>query len=410
MRYAIEGGTIVTPDDILRNKKIIVNNDVIEDITENTAGVDYTLKMDDASLIFPGLINAHDHLLGTYYPRIGFGPYLNWLPWDNDLKECPLYEERSAISNFDLYLLGVYRNIVSGVTTVSDHIPHSVNAPFIDKLPMRVLWDYGMQHECVSFDLRWGGSMSDEHKYAVDNDLPFLTHIEEGYDEEATLGIEILQEMKVLDDHSVLVHGISLSKQDITAIAKAKANVVWCPTSNYFMFKDTTNIRELLKQNVNVSLGTDSPMSGGMNLLEEMQFAVSLYWQLYQEKLDYKTLVQMVTTRPAKAFRLKKLGKIEAGYTADFTILKNGNSSDPYESLIHSWLENIRLVISGGVPLYGLAGDKDFFGKFEKEYQILKISGEDRLLIGQPENLYERIWENVKFKKVLPFLPVDIYE
>ncbi|OHD56213.1 MAG: hypothetical protein A2Y33_00130 [Spirochaetes bacterium GWF1_51_8] len=408
MRYVIEGGSIITPEDILRNKKIIINGDKIEDITDNVSGIDFTIRLDDNTLVFPGLINAHDHLLGTYYPRIGFGPYLNWKPWDNDLKECPLYEERGLIQNIDLYLLGAYRNLVSGVHIVADHIPHAVNEQFIDKMPISVLKKYGLQHECVSYDLRWGGPMSVEHKYAMDNDVPFITHIEEGYDEEATKGIEILEEMKVLDEYTVLVHGISLSKKDIAAIAKAKANLIWCPTSNFFMFHETTDIRELLKKGVNISLGTDSPMSGGMNILEELQFASNLYHQIYGEKIDNKLLVRMVTENPAKALRLHDRGKIATGMKADFTIILTSNPTDPYSALVNSWLENIRLVIGDGVPLYGNPEDSYLFEKFGKAFQTMSIDGAERILTGDPNGLYSRIWSALKFKKVLPFFPVDI--
>jgi hypothetical protein len=96
-----------------------------------------------------------------------------------------------------------------------------------------------MQHEMSSYrPVKWGTSATEEHALAVKNDIPFVTHIEEGYDEEAMLGIDIMKELKILDEYTVLIHGISLSEKDIEDIAKAKAHVVWCPTSNYFMFQE----------------------------------------------------------------------------------------------------------------------------------------------------------------------------
>ncbi len=407
MKYTITGGTIVSPEYVIKDASITVEGNKIIKIGDPDKKADFQIKLEPGMLIFPGLINPHDHLLGTYFPKIGTGPYLNWLPWDNDLKSHDVYLERNKISNDDLYLLGAYKNLISGVTTVSDHMPHLVNDEIIDKMPVRVLKDYALEHECSSFDLRWGKGISEEFKEAREYDVPFITHIEEGFDEESTLGVDILREMNALDDHTVLIHGISFSKSDIEELARKKVNVVWCPSSNYYMFKETADIKELLKRNVNVSLGTDSPMSGGLNILDEMRFASSLYKDLYHEEIDPKILTFMVTLYPAKALRLKSLGKIEIGYIADFMIINGGNPQDPYRSLLNSWFDNVELVIKEGIPLYGYKKYGNNFKKFKNNYQSLKINGKDKIIIGRPIDLYKRIWDNLKFKKILPFLPIN---
>ncbi|PKL11368.1 MAG: hypothetical protein CVV50_05805, partial [Spirochaetae bacterium HGW-Spirochaetae-6] len=56
--------------------------------------------------VYPGFINAHDHLLGNYFPRVGKGTYLNWLPWDNDLKTAKVYQERGKLTAYETYFLG----------------------------------------------------------------------------------------------------------------------------------------------------------------------------------------------------------------------------------------------------------------------------------------------------------------
>lgn len=411
MKYIIKGGTIVTPDYSLGNDaSLTIENGIIVKMGKPDSDADFEIVLNDNDLVFPGLINGHDHLLGNYYPRVGSGPYMNWKPWDNDLKMADVYKERGNIANFDLYLLACYRNIISGVTTVSDHIPHTVNQDYIDNLPIRVLKDYRLEHEMSSFDLRWGRSATVEHKEAVKNNIPFITHIAEGYDEESTLGIDIMRELDILDEYSVLIHGIMFSKEDIKHIAEKNANVVWCPASNQFMFNDTTDIKELLKQQVNVSLGTDSPMSGGMNILEEIKYAYTLYKNIYKEELEYKTLALMITSNPAKAFRQKNIGELHEGGIADILILKDMDKDNPYKSLVNAWYNDIKMVIHNGLPIYGYASDYDIFENFreyKKSYQVVTINGKDRILIGKPIELYERIWDDVKFKKILPFFPVD---
>jgi cytosine/adenosine deaminase-related metal-dependent hydrolase len=58
------------------------------------------LDLKGASVVYPGLINAHDHLQGNYLPPVGpkSGFYLTWLPWDNDLKGSATFTERSKLS------------------------------------------------------------------------------------------------------------------------------------------------------------------------------------------------------------------------------------------------------------------------------------------------------------------------
>ena len=136
--WTISGVDVLTPDTVRKKSHVTIKADSITSIGKGDAGSAVALAVDNG-ILTPGLVNAHDHLLGNYYPKVGNGPYLNWLPWDNDLKSAPVYQERQQIENRDLYLLGSYRNLLSGVTTVSDHIPHFVAEPFYDLLPMKAI-------------------------------------------------------------------------------------------------------------------------------------------------------------------------------------------------------------------------------------------------------------------------------
>ncbi|MDD5067388.1 MAG: hydrolase, partial [bacterium] len=224
--YTIKAKSVVTPYKVISDSTIHIKNETIQSMG-NVKKEPLSFDLGNR-IVFPGLINAHDHLLGNYFPRIGRGPYINWLPWDNDLKSSPVYTERSKIPPKEVYLLAAYRNLISGVTTVSDHIPHFVNDPFIDILPIRALKDYTLAHESSDYDLKWGDGIEVEYKRAKKKNLPFITHIEEGYDEESETGIDKLSSLKALSEHTVLIHAIGLSDQDIRIISKKKANIVWC--------------------------------------------------------------------------------------------------------------------------------------------------------------------------------------
>ncbi|PKL36095.1 MAG: hydrolase [Spirochaetae bacterium HGW-Spirochaetae-1] len=403
--WSIKGVEVLTPDEHLKDAAVTMERDLIANVARKSPTADIAMEIEGGILI-PGLINSHDHLLGTYYPKVGNGPYENWLPWDNDLKSSPLYQERQQIENRDLYLLGAYRNLVSGVTTVSDHIPHFVAQPYYDMLPVKAIREYSLAHSIASFALAWGGEISDEYKKAVEEGLPFITHIAEGFDSETRRDLETLISRGGLGDHSVLVHGIAFSDSDMDKIKKAGASVVWCGDSNTFMFDKTTNIKMLLDKGINVCIGTDSPMSGGLNLLSEMRFDRDLYKKLYSKDLSDATILKMVTTNPARAFWLKNNGRVQKGCIADMVVFRN-KGGKPESSVVNAELKDVLLIVIDGLPVYGSARYAETFDELGILYQHINLDGEDKIIIGDLIGLLKRISRAVGFKKTYPFLPVE---
>jgi len=403
--YSLDSSVLVTPLEIKTNTSVLISDGRIKGFNRSKIK---NIKICDEYVVFPALINAHDHLFGTYYPKIGNGPYICWLPWDYDLKSSPIYAERNKNTPLDIYLIGAYKNLISGVTTVHDHIPHEINDPLVDKLPIRVITRYSLSHEASAYDLKWGEGIEIEFKKAVKEDIPFVTHIEEGFDEESLRGIDILESFGALDDHTVLIHGIGFSKSDIERIAKKKANFIWCPGSNMFMFNRTAKIKEIIEAGVNVSIGTDSPATGELNLLEEVRFGKKVYKELYGEDLDDKLIVLMITINPARAFRiLDELGTIEEGKLADILVVRaNNNKNNPYSSIVEAKLEDIALVIMEGRPLYGDEVFEELFEESGNNHTKITIEGRTKLVAGNPKALMDKIRNQVGFNKFLPFLPI----
>lgn len=407
----LKPGLILTPDRVDEDNGIYIDTDTgkIIKISRYDTKADISLLLTSDTVAIPGIINAHDHLLGSYWPRVGEGPHISWKPWDDLLKSSEVYKERSRIPNFYLYQIGAYKNLISGVTTVMDHIPHRINKDFIPKLPVKVIENYTLAHEVSSYDLKWGDGVEVEHRRAVENNWPFVTHIEEGFDEESMKGVEYLEKMGALTEHTVMVHGLALSDEDLDKIAKAKAHLVTCPVSNYFMFKLIARIKEWLQRGINTSLGTDSPMSGGMNILEEMKFLKMAYKSKYNEDLNDRTILYMITKNPAKAFRIDdKVGYIKPGYFADITIFRI--NKDPFSSIINAWFNDIELVFINGIPRYGFYYYRDLFDKFSNivDYSKVVIDGKERIIVGSLEGLMKTVWEFVGFRKQLPFIPISV--
>jgi len=401
--YSFSSITMATPETVKGDVSLKISNGRIKEFKKSSQN-DFTIG--DEYFLFPALINIHDHLFGTYYPKIGNGPYICWLPWDYDLKSSPIYEERNKNSAYEIYLLGSYKNLISGVTTVQDHIPHKVNDPFIEKLPIRVIKDYTLSHEVSVYDLKWGNGIDVEYKKAVENDIPYITHVEEGFDIESLRGIEILEDHGALSEHTILIHGIGFNENDIKLVAKRNANFVWCPGSNMFMFNRTAKIKDILKEGINVSIGTDSPSSGEINILEEIRFAKKVYYEMYGEELDDKEIVRMITVNPAKALRMQKdLGSIEKGKKADLLLISK-TDNNPYSSLVNAKLSDIALVIMEGKPIYGDENFAELFNALEVDHERITIEGKNKLIVGSPTKLMNDIWKNIGYKKKLPFLPI----
>jgi cytosine/adenosine deaminase-related metal-dependent hydrolase len=406
--YSLTGGVVVTPQRIENDRSVDVLGDTIASLSKPGA---LTLDLGGASIVYPALINVHDHLRGNYLPRVGPNPgtfYLNWLPWDNDLKASATYTERSNLSVENLYFLSAYKNLFSGVATVNDHFPHELNDELLPRLPIRAFREYCLAHECSSFDLKWGEGIEIEHERAKKLDWPFITHLEEGFDAESQDGVGVLERFGRLDERCLLIHCIGFSEEDIAKVAKARASVSWCPASNIFMFNATCKIKKLLAAGVNVAIGTDSTHTGSINLLAEVRFGRETYQKLYGEDLPAKTLVDMVTVNPARAFRFAdRLGSIEAGKSADLLVVK-GRLDDPYENLVTATMADIELLVMAGKPIYGEERFLDLLGgKLPSGYSTVKVAGRRMFVIGDPASLYAEVRRKVGFKKVLDYLPFE---
>ncbi|TFG83840.1 MAG: hydrolase [Spirochaetales bacterium] len=367
-----------------------------------------TLDLGGDSFIYPALVNVHDHLRGNYVPRVGPKGerfYVNWSYWDADLKSSPVYEERANLNVETMYFLSAYKNLFSGVATVNDHFPHEINDPFIPRLPIRVIKEYALAHECSSYDLKWGQGIEIEHALATEQDWPFITHLEEGFDPEAQDGVGILERLDCMDERDLFIHCIGFSDEDIAKTAKAGASISWCPASNLFMFNVTCKIRKILKSGINVALGTDSTHTGSINLLAEMKFAREIYRKLYGEDLSAETIFRMVTINPAKAFRMQdRIGTIEPGKRADVLILK-AKHTDPYENLAHASMADIQFLSVDGQPVYA----EERFAELMPTtgLETVTVGNRPMLVKGAPLSLYRSVRAAVGFKKRLDYLPFE---
>ena len=406
LEYVLANGMIVSPE-----KEVYTGNlGIKEEKIVSPAGIN-KINLKKKSFVYPSLINTHDHLQGNYRPPVGPKKgnfYLTWLPWDQDLKASKTFEERSKLSREDLYALSGYKCLFSGVTTVNDHFPHKLNSQILPTLPIRAIKEYGIAHECTSYDLKWGDGIEIEHERAVKNKWPFITHLCEGFDGESMHSIEALEKMNILDNHCLFIHCIAFSDEDINKVVKAGASVSWCGFSNMFMFNVTAKIRKMLNTGVNVTIGTDSSATGSANLLAEIKYDRELYQKLYGEDLPARKIFEMTTINAAKAFWMQdRIGSLEEGKLGDILVLKAKND-DPYENLVNASMKDIELLILAGAPIYGEMRFLDIFnGKLPSGYTQIKAGNKTMFVKGDPAGLYREIRKKIGFKKKLDYLPFE---
>ena len=189
---------------------------------------------------------------------------------------------------------------------------------------------------------------------------------------------------------------IIVTKEQIKECAKAGTSICWCPNSNYYLIGETLDIDACLEYGVNVVLGTDSTMSGSINLLDELKFAHQKFTHIPMQKI-----FKMITTNAVKALKLpKEYGTINEN-TSNLLLIKK-QDQDPFRNLLKTPIEDIEFLIHQGIPIYG---DVKFLNEFKINKDDYYFFGEDRFVLGHPEKITESINKKLGYKKDFPFLP-----
>jgi cytosine/adenosine deaminase-related metal-dependent hydrolase/ubiquinone/menaquinone biosynthesis C-methylase UbiE len=287
-------------------------------------------------LLLPGLINAHDHLEFGLFPNIGAGPYQNAAQWAHDIHstEASLIARHRSVPRPVRLWWGAIRNLLCGVTTVCHHNP--VTPELLDPgFPIRVITDFGWAHS-LSLEPQLADKFRECHA-----DLPFILHAAEGIDEESTQEVFTLDRMGALDQRTVLIHGLACTPEGADLINQRHAALVLCPTSNEFLFRLSPSLAFIRSVDA-VVLGSDSPLTGAGDLLEEVRFAHT------HIGLDANSVYAMVSSRAADVLRLRQgEGRLWPGSVADIVAVRDLELS-PAETLAQLTIGQIELVIVGG--------------------------------------------------------------
>ncbi|MEM3622198.1 MAG: amidohydrolase [Candidatus Bathyarchaeia archaeon] len=381
MNILIHSGTILT----MHNGKVLRQGAIaIEEETIVEVGKTQELKRKykrgyekiDAKgkIVLPGFINTHQHaamsLLRGYADDL---PLQEWL-------EKWIWPIEKHMTPHDIYvgaLLTAIESIMGGTTTVNTMYHY---AP--EENEAKAFADAGLRgvigHVCFSWrkeedkkallDLakNWHTKEKGLIRVSVDPHAPYTvdpefmkelktireeltekfglenapiiwhTHVAETNDEEEKIrkafNVKIkkgvmayLDSLGVLNDKVVAAHCVALRDEDVKIMKRRDVKVSHNPISNLKLASGVSPIPKILKENITVSLGTDSPCSNNTaDMFETMKTTAILHKGVNKNPtlLPAEKILEMATIKGAKALSWdNEIGSIVAGKRADLIII-----------------------------------------------------------------------------------------
>lgn len=377
----------------------------------------------DGMIIMPGLVNTHVHLFQTLIRGICDNlPLLDWLK--------KIYAVGKVLTAKDCYqgaLLGVLESLRSGTTTVVDHhflfrdpeIADGILTAFketnIRGFLARGMMDEGalvppegkQSHQeifnhCDDLLSRYAEDIKDKKlgilvgpntpginctpelirqakRFAVDKGIRISTHIAENdgilkqvrekYDCSGV--VEFLHRLDFLGEEVIGAHCVRVSPSEITILKETKTTVAHNPVSNMFLADGIAPIAQMLREGINVSLGSDSTAGNNSQDMFEVMKTTTLLQRV--GNLDATLLppwevLELATLNGAKALGLEKeIGTLEEGKRAD--LIGIDFSSSPHAIAIHDEASqvvhcarpsDVKLVmIDGAILMEGGVSERD---------------------------------------------------
>jgi len=310
---------------------IRVDDDKITDISSGRAAIaDGALALTFSNaIVFPGLINSHDHLDFNLFPQLGERTYSNYTEWGNHIhKEHK--DQIASVLKIPVTLRsqwGMYKNLLCGVTTV---VNHGEKLQIENKL-ITVFEGTHCLHS-VQFEKYWKLKLNNPFK----TKLPVTIHVGEGDDWPSFLEIDQLTGWNLLRKKLIGVHAVAMSENQ----AKKFKALVWCPQSNFFLLDKTARIN-LLKKHTGILFGTDSTLTSSWDIWGHLRLARNV--KLLNDKSLYSTL----TSNAPEIWGLN-CGEIAIHRDADIVVASPKNTSAGFDSFFGLCPADLLLVMHKG--------------------------------------------------------------
>jgi 5-methylthioadenosine/S-adenosylhomocysteine deaminase len=357
--------------------------------------------------LIPGLVNAHTHAAMALMRGIADDlPLMRWLEehiWpaearhaspefvrDGTLLACAEML-RGGITCFnDMYFfpgaaieaaLAVGLRISAGMIVLD--VPSAYGADPDDYLAKGLaLRDQWSEQPLVSFCLAPHApyTVSDATfrkvaKLAAEVDVPVHIHlhetvheIERSVAEHGVRPLERLRRLGLLGPGLIAVHAVHLEEGEIQMLARHRASVAHCPSSNLKLASGFAPVAKLAAAGVNLALGSDGAASNNrLDLFGEMRLAALLAKAVAgdAQTLPAHAALRAATLGGAAALGLEaRIGSIVAGKGADLAAVRLAGPElspcyDPLSQLVYAagrehvsdvWVAGRRLLQNGIIP------------------------------------------------------------
>ncbi len=170
-----------------------------------------------------------------------------------------------------------------------------------------------------------------------------MTEVKEFMEKTGMRPVEYLHAIGVLDNRTMIAHGVWVTDQEIGLLKEAGASVSHNPESNAKLGSGVAPVVEYLREGVNVTLGTDGCASNNnLDMVQEMRTALFLQKALHKDPscLKAEQVFKMATENAYRTLGLD--AGIFEGALADLVLV---SLKKPHMQPVHDALSN--LVYSG---------------------------------------------------------------
>jgi hypothetical protein len=375
-RYVLRG-TVVTMDETLAladrvfpGALFIQGNRILDVLHAGDplpAYADGATVIQTGAMIFPGLMNIHDHISFNTLPAWDVpGLMQDVSDWTSlDSYRTNVRYPNSILTDSPYYGLlpevGKYaeaKALMAGTTAEQGSFP--LSAGFSGHLARNVdLTNFGVdkvrQRALSVLDSTFKSTEAPSLVAAMEaGDVDaWLVHLGEGTGGDAPLEFSVLRDVCLVRSETAIIHGTALTPGELDEMAAAGMKLIIAPTSNYLYYGGTADIAGAVQRGIPVSLSTDWSPAGDKNLLASLKTVALLNSTLWGGALSDLQIVEMVTTSPARTLNwCEKVGALRAGMFADLAVIA-GDATMPYKALIDATEEDIALTVVDGEPLYG---------------------------------------------------------
>ena len=383
MKILIKNGYVVSMVSDVVKTDLLIEDGKIAFIGNTDVEADKVIDATD-KIVMPGLINAHTHVPMSIFR--GYSDELTLNDWLRK-KMWPIEDKMTADDAYWASMLSGIEMIKSGTTTFNDmYFFEDEIAKMAEQLGMRAILSrciigegedmikkaeeaetlYNNYHNkcegrikvcfglhapntCPPETIRKGIELADKlgtpihiHYLETKDEINYINNT---YLSSVT---EYLKKLGLFNYHVMLAHGVHISDADIDVLKEISGGVVHNPVSNMKLGSGFANTAKLLKNEINVALGTDG--QGSTNTLDmflEIKLAAYMQKGMYNSAtaITAEDVLKMATIKGAEVLGIdSEVGSLEVGKRADIIII---NTNKPHLCPIHNIYSTLAYSVSG---------------------------------------------------------------